>query len=177
MKTLCLSVIFVLFLCLNLIGQSNFKWDIKIDSLKNNRAELYSITKQYIAETWKSAQNVIQNDDKENGIILVKGNISESMKYMMNIHEFVFNYNVKFMIKDNKCRLVVDNVICNSHRVGVINWPVVIVNEVYSDDMKRAMVNEKNYLTLMQMLKTDIQTILVDSYPKYLKNSMSVNNW
>ncbi len=35
------------------------------------KTHLYSATKMFIAEFWKSAKDVIQNDDKEAGIILI----------------------------------------------------------------------------------------------------------
>ena len=83
------------------IGQTNFKWD-KIDSIQKNQNELYSITKMYIGETWKSAQSVIQNDDKEGGSILVKGLSVQSLFFQMNDHRWTFSYTVKFLFKDNK---------------------------------------------------------------------------
>ena len=53
-------------------SQTDFKWD-KVDSVSKNKGQIYSDTKMFIAEFWKSAQNVIQNDDKEGGMILLKG--------------------------------------------------------------------------------------------------------
>jgi hypothetical protein len=52
-------------------GQANFKWEVT-DSSKKSASEIYSETKMFIAKTWKSSNEVIQNDDKEAGIILVK---------------------------------------------------------------------------------------------------------
>ena len=53
-------------------SQTNFQWE-KIDSVNKSKAQIYSDTKMFIAEVWKSANSVIQNDDKESGLILVKG--------------------------------------------------------------------------------------------------------
>ncbi len=57
---------------LSSIAQVDFRWE-KIDSVDKSKSQIYSDTKMAIAELWKSAQSVIQNDDKEGGMILVKG--------------------------------------------------------------------------------------------------------
>lgn len=53
-------------------AQTNFKWE-KIDSVAKTKSQLYSDTKMFIAETWKSSKDVIQNDDKEGGVLLIRG--------------------------------------------------------------------------------------------------------
>lgn len=73
MKKVILTAISILFMTFS-YAQANFKWD-KIDSIAKNKNELYSLTKMYIGETWKSAQNVIQNDDKEGGMVTSAGEI------------------------------------------------------------------------------------------------------
>jgi len=62
------KVFIVLSLCLSQIvfAQNDFKWET-IDSTFNSKDQLYSLTKTFIAEKWKSANDVIQNDDKEGG--------------------------------------------------------------------------------------------------------------
>ena len=65
-----------------LFSQTDFKWE-KIDSVPKTKYQIYSDTKMFIAENWKSVQNVIQNDDKEAGLILVKGTTSIDMPFML----------------------------------------------------------------------------------------------
>jgi len=146
-------------------GQTNFKWDVISDSLEDNQSQLYSKTKLFIGETWKSAQNVIQNDDKEGGVILVKGLSIQSLYYQMNDHRWTFNYTIKFLMKDNKCRIVIEDVYCSAARVAQYEWPHMPVAETYptSKGLKITGVNEERYLTIMTSLKQELQSI-VDSY-------------
>lgn len=146
-------------------GQVNFKWDVIIDSLELNQDQLYSKTKLFIGETWKSAQNVIQNDDKVAGVILVKGLCIENIFFQMNDHRWTFSYNVKFYIKDKKCRIVIDNVYCESARAGQYEWPHLPVADNYPTEKgpKTTGLFKDRYLELMHLVKLDLQSI-VDSY-------------
>jgi hypothetical protein len=89
-------------------SQSKFSIEI-IDSIKGkSKSEIYSATKLFIAEYWVSANAVIQNDDKENGIILIKGLTKSNLDWREAIH----SYTLKFYMKDERCRIILDNVEC-----------------------------------------------------------------
>jgi len=90
-------------------AQTNFVWE-KIDSCNKTKEQIYSDTKMFIAENWVSANDVIQNDDKETGSILVKGTITQTEIVTMYSHEWVFSYTVSFLIKDNKFKIKIYNV-------------------------------------------------------------------
>jgi hypothetical protein len=161
------QLLLMLFLTTGLIsyGQVDFKWDVIIDSLDLNRDQLYSKTKLFIGETWKSAQDVIQNDDKEAGVILVKGLCVKNIFFQMNDHRWTFSYNVKFYVKDKKCRIVIDNVYCESARCGQYEWPHMPVADKYPTEKgpKNTGLYEDRYLELMNLVKLDLQMI-VDTY-------------
>ncbi|MBI1342132.1 MAG: DUF4468 domain-containing protein [Terrimonas sp.] len=83
---------------------------IQADSISKN--ELYNRAMSWIAETFKSANNVIQLQDKENGKILIKGAIkydapafSPGTNYSGN---FFFTLSLEF--KDGKYKYDIDNV-------------------------------------------------------------------
>ena len=158
-------------------GQTNFKWDVIIDSLDDNQGQLYSKTKLFIGETWKSAQNVIQNDDKDAGIILVKGISVQNLYYQMNDHRWTFSYSVKFLMKNNKCRIIIEDVYCSAARVAQYEWPHMPVSDVYpsSKGLKITGVNEKRYVQLMISLRTELQSI-VNSYTDYVKKPLFNNS-
>lgn len=159
------------------LGQSNFKWDVITDSLENNKSELYSKTKLFVGETWRSAQDVIQNDDKESGIILIKGVSVQNLYYQMNNHRWVFNYTIKFMIKDNKCRILIEDVYCSDARVAQYKWPHMPVSDTYpaSKGFKTTGVNKDRYLIIMKSLKLELQSI-ADSYVHEVKKPLVINN-
>lgn len=156
-------------------AQTNYKWD-KVDSVAKTKAQIYSDTKMFIAEYWKSAQNVIQNDDKEGGMILIKGASIQSKSFQMNDHTWTFTYTVKFLMKDNKYRIVIEDVYCQSARCAQYEWPHMPVAETYPSEkgLRTTGVNEEKYLEIMKSLKQDLQGI-VDNYEKYIKKASSTN--
>ena len=155
-------------------AQTNFKWD-EVDSISKTKTELYSLTKMYIAETWKSAQDVIQNDDKDGGMILVKGVSIQKPFYQMHTHNLVFSYSVKFLFKDNKYRIIIENVYCQSHRVEVYDWALMPVADTYPTEkgLRITTTNEEKYLEIMASLRNELQ-LIVDGYELYLKNNKGV---
>lgn len=161
----------LLFASIHSIAQENFKWDYiqKSDKMKD---QLYSDTKMFVAEAWNSAQSVTQNDDKENGLILIKGASIQSLVYQMNNHVWTFTYTVKFYMKDNKYRIVIDNVHCESAQCGIYQWPLMPVADNYPENkgMNITGVNKKRYETLMTNLKQELQK-LVDGYITYMENT------
>lgn len=82
----------------------DFKWEITDLTLKT-KSQIYGDTKEFIAETWKSAKDIIQNDDKDNGKILIK--CICKVDYGIS---YYFGYTVKFQMKDKKYRITLDNV-------------------------------------------------------------------
>lgn len=90
-------------------SQTGFKWEVT-DTTSKSKAQLYSDTKAFIANHWKSAQHVIQNDDKEAGIIIIKGNSIQEFPLLFNNYTFVYNYTATFRFKDGKFRINIDDV-------------------------------------------------------------------
>ncbi len=155
------------------VSQTNFQWE-KIDSLNKSKSQIYSDTKMFIAESWKSAKNVIQNDDKESGMILVKGGSSKSCIYLLNLHNFSFSYTVKFFMKENKFRIQIDNVIMTSHTCAGHVWGTItpIDNFDGNESLSARLGNE-----IFTELKGELQSIF-DSYLEYIKKPASSNsNW
>lgn len=173
-------ILFVLLTFVSFLSsaQENFKWDIVKESTKT-KDQLYSDTKMFIAEVWNSAQNVIQNDDREGGLILVKGISTQIMKIQIVYPTWSFAYTVKFYMKDHKYRIVIDNVNCESANCGVHRWPNMPVADNYPKQKgtRTTGLNKKRYETLMLDLKEELQT-LVDSYQTYMeKVNNTDSNW
>lgn len=166
-------------------AQTNFKWD-KIDSVAKTKAQIYSDTKMYIAQTWNSAQDVIQNDDKEAGSILIKGSIKEEIKYGMGvnfgpaIYTYYYHYTITFLMKDNKFKLVLDNVNCKTALAPTgakytIPCLPPFEGENYPDVPNWGNLSKKKQLELMTQLKTDLQAV-VDAYVQEIKKPSITNS-
>lgn len=151
----------------------DFRWEI-IDSLPKSKSQIYSDTKMFIADYWKSAQNVIQNDDKDAGMILVKGSTRQSTSVGISNMYFWYSYTIKFLMKDNKYKLIVENVHYSSGPNS--NWDSYSVSA--SDEnpgISKSGLSDKSWSILMYNLRTEMQSI-VDSYQSKIK-VVSKSDW
>lgn len=67
-------------------------------------SDIYAKAKTWIALNFKSANDVIQLDDKENGILVVKGNTTSYYTFMKKKYPARVHFTLKIDIKDNKFR-------------------------------------------------------------------------
>lgn len=149
----------------NFYSQKDFQWEA-IDTVGKTKDQLYTDTKLFIAETWTSAKEVIQTDDKDGGLIVVKGISTYYSNFQMNPHDFAYQYTAKFFVKDNKYKVVIDNIVCTRHDCRGSAWPLIQPTEDTSKK-KEGMPAEK-LTAMMNQLKRDMQYI-VDSYQKTIK--------
>lgn len=105
-------IILLLFLSTSIFSQENFIWD-QIDTIPGTKSELYSKTKSFIAYYWRDAKHVIQNDDKEGGIIIVKGSIDKTLNILWDEAVYIYNYTFTFMLKDGRYRIKAADVYCD----------------------------------------------------------------
>lgn len=162
-----------------MLQSQTFKWE-KLDSTNKTKSQLYSDTKMFIAETWKSAQNVIQDDDKEGGMILVKGISNSCESYRFGGHfEYTFSYSVKFLFKDRKWKIVVDQVNCNrGYWIAGTRPTEMICHSVYTplDRYGLTDIREKDWTIITHTLETELQSI-VDKYSKKIKENSATAEW
>lgn len=169
MKKLILTTATVLLITLS-FAQTNFRWE-KIDSVPKTKEKIYSDTKMFIAEKWKSSKNVIQNDDKEGGAIFIEGTIEKVGGRGLRVANFWYSYNVKFYMKEQKYRIVIENVeFKTSDKPG---WTAKVANE-WPGGWDCALM-KKPWTELMTSLKSDMQQI-IDDYAKYIKQPSGVND-
>ncbi len=176
-----LLLITTLFIVVSANAQENFKWE-KIDSVEKIKDKIYSDTKMFIAQTWKSAQNVIQNDDKEAGVILIKGSHTKKVKQYIEDYVYVYNYSITFQMKDNKFRLILDNVSCESatFRNGAYQiykiQPFDVDNGTVPNTWgETGSLPTKKAIEMISSLRQDLQSI-VDSYVSYIKKPSGVSS-
>ncbi|MCW3082952.1 MAG: hypothetical protein JWP12_318 [Bacteroidetes bacterium] len=182
MKNLLLGVFSIL--CWTpLFSQKDYKWE-RIDSIGKTKDELYSATKMFIAVEWKSAKDVIQNDDKEAGLIMIKGLYSVSETgFMGALYTYNYSYNVTFRFKDGKYKMNIDNVYCAKStdliggRVydGYALQPFEPGNEPDASGWD-IVCPPKKWPIIMNKLKTNLETTVYD-YSNYLKSAKSSNDW
>lgn len=121
MKELVISALF-LFLTSSLQAQENFKWD-KIISIEGNQYDLFLKAKKYISDN-----KGFQFADEENKT--VSANLNTMARYQATsvvFNNLIFEYRLQILAKDNKIRVLIDNVICTEKKyhglVASINYP------------------------------------------------------
>jgi len=68
--------------------------------------QLYDRIKQWLANVFKSLQNVSQLDDKANGVFIGHGNMSwKSKTFSMQCSSGYINFEMKIQVKDNKFKM------------------------------------------------------------------------
>jgi len=161
-------------------AQTNFRWDV-MDSIPKTKSQLYSDTKIFIAKTWKSALSVLQNDDKETGNIIVKGSSIQKENYSMNVFTYIYNYTVTFKMKDNKYKIIIDNVYCESaFPVGQAKFDILKIEPFDGEYVKgkigmlTSTLPENKAVSMMASLKAELQQI-VDGYTNFIKTTSSTN--
>jgi hypothetical protein len=132
-----------------------------IDSVSSNKAQLFSSSKKWIVENFKSAKSTIQSEDVLQGQILGVG--------VVNIQKEVFNLPVKFNyqidIKEKKYRLRIYNLAMFSGDL-----------ETRFDDLPNETphsLSDKKYLKTTQRAKEfcDYFTDILESFNKSVINS------
>lgn len=198
---LSLFVFLLLSFTLNSLAQSNFEF-VKTDSIQKTKEQIYSSTKMFIAETWKSSKEVIQNDDKEGGIILIKGKTEINWEQPISLmkttvyHDSWYSYNVTFRMKNSKYQIKIDNVAPDDEFIAgnqgvspeIRDWTFTPEDSVASiNSMKKygLKVNNKNIETVINGQKEEFPLCqkvinslhenlqkIVSEYSDYLKRSV-----
>ena len=166
-----------------LFAQSKFVWE-KTDSIPKTKSQIYFDTKLFIAEHWK-ANNVTQLDDLENGVLLIKGNSTQSFffaSFSRIEYIYVYGYTIKFLFKDGKYKIVLNNVYCKSTScVGnsdgaYIPEPIEPFEDFENIPVTRDLFPKKVVIELMTKLKSDLQKI-IDSYETTIKAESLKSDW
>jgi len=81
---------------------------IKVDGVLKD--ELYTRAREWFAKTFRSAQSVLQMDDKDAGKIIGKGAASSSFKYMIASIDFLLKYTISIAVKDGRYRYEITDI-------------------------------------------------------------------
>lgn len=179
------KILFILVFATNFVfAQKDLVWDIT-DSSSLSKADLYSATKLFIAKEAYAATNVIQNDDKEAGIILLKGTFDVVESISFYDYHFIYRSIITFKIKDNKFKIMVSDLYCDNAYVyngfGGRNFPETCIPAFDADSPPASfptptMFGKKRGLNVMISLKDKIQNY-IQEYKKHIANYKTSNDW
>lgn len=166
-KFLLLS--FASFLIYSASAQADFKWG-KIDSIPKTKSQIYSVTKTFISSVWKASDKTVQNDNKEAGIIVVKGKSVQIFNFALCPYEYTYEYIVTFKMRDGMFKITIDHVYCSSAYGGKDRSAIKRIEPADGNPypLETGWLAEKRAFKMIQTLKQELQTIL-DSYVEFLK--------
>lgn len=171
MKLLSSFCIFLIIISYNLYSQSYYIE--KIDSVLLTKAQIYSHTKEFIAKQWVSANDVIQNDDKEGGVIILKCLTYKPLKVFGADYGSTYAYNITFRIKDHKYKIVVDNLHC--HKMG-LNTCILPLSDGTCPDKDLSGAPKKLAIKMIDELTSELKSI-VSNYEFFVKNNETKDDW
>ena len=177
MKNICIMKnILIMFLLLTpsfLFGQ-DFKFE-ETKEINMSKDALFSKTKMFISDKWNAPKLAIQNEDKDGGIIQVKSEKDFNISVGMGIKcEYIYEYSVKFRMKENKYRIEIYDVKCtHAAQVGLGSETDIIMIQPFEGDnapdtkkMGKG-ISKKKAIEMMNELKAEFYLIF-SSYNKYL---------
>tara|TARA_B110000196_G_scaffold137709_1_gene119370 strand:+ start:7805 stop:8314 length:510 start_codon:yes stop_codon:yes gene_type:complete len=129
---------------------------IKIIDIQGvTKDELHERSKQFIADSFKSAQAVIQYESKEQGRIMGKGVIGGYSKASFGVEPHYFPYNFAFTIdvKDGKARFATSN-----YAYTQTNQPMLYKRE-------------------LDMLKPELESLNEAFSQRMLQSASDTTNW
>lgn len=146
-------------------GKVTYSGVVQVDNM--NKDELYKMTRRWFIDTYKSAKDVIQLDDKENGEVIGKGFFETiwqvTFYYKMNINIW---QTIKIQVKDNKYKYEITDFNVKYHSSASqytsgsnIDMPLELWNKGRDDN------NKKTYT------KIDLEVnSIITSLEKYIKS-------
>lgn len=130
-----------------------------------SKNDLYLSAKEWFVKTFKSANHVIQMDDKESGKIIGKGISKSSYNYLMHTVLYDLNYTVSITVKDGRFRYEIGDMSVKSE--GGIG---VTVDEAY-----RIYRNKSSGYALYKRIIPFVETNS-DTLVKSIKESLMHNS-
>ena len=153
-------------------AQSNFI--VRIDSIPKSKTQIYSDTKLFIGEHFKLSKNIIQNDDANGGVILIESIINQYVGNGLDTKKFCYSYNVKFLMKDNKCKIIINNIryksgpgLDKSWNISKLPFGSNLDNGMYPGYIESDL-DRKDWMNLKISIEKELY-LLAESYIKYIE--------
>lgn len=163
-------------------SQSKFVWDIT-DSTTKTKNEIYSYIKLFVGTYWKSANTVVQNDDKEGGNIILKGSIQKKVKFFMVYYTYDYDYTIIFKFKDNKYKITINNVYCSNARASTRDGYTEKIEPFEGDNcpetgtFRHPGPSEDEIIPMMDSLRKDLNSIVVDFINSMKQAETKKDDW
>jgi hypothetical protein len=169
MKNLKKGLILVVSILTTTVFGQQFEMSLdKTFESNETKNDLYLKAKVFIAERFKSASDVIQLDDKENGMLLIKGSIKETFIFQLSSLDYYFSFTMKIYIKENKYRVVVSDVY---NSLAPYKHNTLLINKyrgAFADNLTK-----NKYWDLMESLSKNLNSF-VTSFENHMSKQPSI---
>jgi hypothetical protein len=143
---------------------------VKVDSAIT-KDQLFSKAKEWIAISFKSANDVIQMDDKVNGIIIAKGNIPvNGGLYLDNSR---IDFTLKIQVKDGRYKYWFNNFIHNSYEESYSGGPL----ENEKPECGNIVIPKNKWNALKIKFDNDIKLIILSLHQFISGKQKNEDNW
>lgn len=142
-------------------GKVTYTGIVTVDSI--NKIKLYNNVKKWFIEQYRSAKDVIQLDDKENGEVIGKGFFETNWQYTF-VDERKVNvwHTVKIYLKDNKFKYEITNFTLKYYVEGSMYSAGKNVEEAIENFGKDRERNTKKYFAQVDAEVTSIISSLLN---------------
>lgn len=156
---------------------------INVDSA--SRGEIFKRTKLWAVDAFKSQKVALQTEDKEEGFIVYKTNFTVPFTMPPTAmfpkplpNEWRFYCTVKFMIKENKCKVsIYDFSFENETSYSAKgDYSILKYRERVDPDLKKGLMSKANREKFFQNVKLSFQTAnsevlgIINSFEKMIKS-------
>lgn len=137
-----------------------------------SKSQIYKNSRQWVATSFKSAQNVIQMEDKEEGIIVLKGQAdypcypdSDGMTTFrcLGYTDASIKFTLKIETKDGRARLSFDDL--------ATYFPQKCSDSICTPETTMAIENRNAKTDTVSQVKRYLQGVIADYYKKVVKNN------
>lgn len=131
-----ICILFAAMISVNALAQEKLTFSEVIPVENLNKADIYAALRGWVATSYNSAQDVIQMDDKDAGIIICSALFEYSYgKMQYKAYEGVIKYTLKLQIKDGRFKAEVGNIIHQNNRGNAekCNLGAITTAETYTD--------------------------------------------
>ncbi|WP_394260791.1 DUF4468 domain-containing protein [Moraxella boevrei] len=136
-----------------------------------SKDKIYSNSKQWVAINFKSANDVIQMDDKESGVLIGKGNFNYPCKgwSCLGYDGDLVTFTVKIEVKDNKSRITFSDI---NHHV-----PKKYVSGTYTPEYDIPIVYKGGRTNLLAPVKEKFDDLIKDYQNTVIQTAKANDEW
>lgn len=131
-----ICILFAALISVSTFAQEKLTFSEVIPVENLNKADIYAALREWVATSYKSAQDVIQMDDKDAGIIICSALFEYSYgKLQYKAYEGVIKYTLKLQIKDGRFKAELSNIIHQNDKGNSpkCNLGGITTAELYTD--------------------------------------------